>query len=90
MIGPISEMIMRITNYSFGKITVDGKTYTSDIIIYPDFVDAGWWRKEGHYLQAVDLERAINFRPDVLIIGRGILEPWLYLKRLPHSSNRRG
>jgi len=62
---------MRIEHYSFGKITIDGQTYTSDLIIYPDRVDASWWRKEGHNLQAEDLKDILNVKPDVLIIGTG-------------------
>lgn len=62
---------MRITHYSFGKITIDNKTCTSDVIIYPDHVDSAWWRKEGHYLQIVDLTDVINAKPDILIIGTG-------------------
>ncbi|HBR22379.1 MAG TPA: hypothetical protein DD713_07445 [Nitrospiraceae bacterium] len=62
---------MKISHYSFGKITVDGKDYTSDVIIYPDRVDSKWWRKEGHYLQPADLTDIINAKPDILIIGAG-------------------
>jgi hypothetical protein len=62
---------MKIDSYSFGKIVIEGKTYTSDVIIYPDHVDSSWWRKEGHYLQAVDLTDAVNANPDVLVIGTG-------------------
>ncbi len=62
---------MKIEHYSFGKIVIDGKTYTSDVIIYPDRVDASWWRNKGHYLQSVDLEEIIKTEPDVLIIGTG-------------------
>lgn len=62
---------MKIEHYSFGKITIDGKTYTSDVIIYPGRVDSSWWRKEGHYLQVVDLTDVINAKPEVLIIGTG-------------------
>ena len=62
---------MKINGYSFGKITIDGKTYTSDVIIYPDRVDSSWWRKEGHYLQTVDLRNIVSSKPDVLIIGTG-------------------
>src|SRR3990170_5911937 len=64
-------MDWKIDHYSFGKIIIDGKTYTSDVIIYPDRVDSSWWRKEGHYLQVVDLTEIINARPDLLIIGTG-------------------
>ncbi len=62
---------MKINGYSFGRITIDGKTYTSDVIIYPGRVDSSWWRKEGHYLQPVDLEDIIKAKPDILIIGTG-------------------
>lgn len=62
---------MNIEHYSFGKIIIDGKTYTSDVIIYPGRVDASWWRKEDHYLQAVDLADIIGAKPDVLIVGTG-------------------
>ncbi|MBI5044131.1 MAG: hypothetical protein HZC10_09970 [Nitrospirae bacterium] len=62
---------MKITYYSFGKIDIDGKTYTSDVIIYPDRVDASWWRKEGHYLQIEDITQAIKEKPEIIIIGTG-------------------
>lgn len=62
---------MKISHYSFGNITIDDKTCTSDVIIYPDKVDSKWWRKEGHYLQPVDLTDIINAKPDILIIGTG-------------------
>ncbi|MBI5206072.1 MAG: hypothetical protein HZA11_14255 [Nitrospirae bacterium] len=62
---------MHIDDYSFGRIVIDKKTYTSDVIIYPDRVDSSWWRKEGHYLQTVDLGNIISSKPDVLIIGTG-------------------
>ncbi len=62
---------MKIDSYSFGHIVIDGKTYTSDVIIYGDRVDATWWRKEGHRLTPEDIVEAMNARPDILIIGTG-------------------
>jgi hypothetical protein len=62
---------MKIEHYSFGRIIIDGKTYTSDVIIYPGRVDSSWWRKEGHNLQVVDLGDVINAKPQVLVIGTG-------------------
>ena len=62
---------MKIEHYSFGKITIDGKTYTSDVIIYPGRVDSSWWRKEGHNLQVIDLSDVINAKPEILIVGTG-------------------
>jgi hypothetical protein len=62
---------MKIEHYSFGKITIEGKTYTSDVIIYPEKVNASWWRKEGHNLQVVDLTDVIDANPQILVIGTG-------------------
>ena len=62
---------MKIQHYSFGRITIDGKTYTSDVIIYPDRVNSSWWRKEGHFLQMDDLREVLDARPEVIIIGTG-------------------
>ncbi|UCF13825.1 MAG: Mth938-like domain-containing protein [Thermoplasmatales archaeon] len=63
--------IVLIDSYSFGRIVIDGKTYTSDIILYPDRVDDGWWRKSGHLLQKEDLKDIIEYNPEILIVGTG-------------------
>ena len=62
---------MKIEHYSFGTITIDGKSYTSDVIIYPEKVDSSWWRKHGHTLHIVDLKDVIPARPEILIVGTG-------------------
>jgi len=63
---------MRIARYSFGAVVIDDVTYTSDVIIYPDRVDASWWRKEGHYLQKADLADIVAAKPELLIVGTGM------------------
>ena len=60
-----------IQSFSFGQITIDGTTYLSDVIIYPDHVQAEWWRSEGHRLQKEDVEKIVAFRPDILMVGTG-------------------
>jgi hypothetical protein len=62
---------MKISHYSFGNITIDGETYTKDIIIYPDHIFSPWWRKEGHLLQVDDLTEVINVKLPLLIVGTG-------------------
>ena len=62
---------MHIDGYVFGRIIIDGKTYTTDVIIYPDRVGPSWWRKEGHYLNKEDLPDIIKAKPDILVIGTG-------------------
>lgn len=62
---------MKIESYSFGKLVYNRKTYTSDLIIYPDKVDPSWWRLHGHLLQIQDLTDILKEKPDILIIGTG-------------------
>jgi len=63
--------VKRIESYSFGRIVIDGQSYTKDVIILPERVLSPWWRKEGHYLQMEDLVDVLEARPEVLIIGKG-------------------
>ncbi|GMT47541.1 MAG: hypothetical protein IEMM0007_1107 [bacterium] len=62
---------MHIDSYTFGRIVIDGKTCTSDVIIFPERVVSPWWRRQGHLLQMEDLAGVIRERPEVLIIGKG-------------------
>ena len=62
---------MHVDSYSFGRIVIDGKTYTSDVIVYPHRVDSSWWREEGHLLQKGDLKDVIAAKPDILVVGTG-------------------
>lgn len=64
---------MKIEHYSFGRITIDGKIYTSDVIVYPGRVNSSWWRKEGHNLHVEDLKDVIDAKPETVIIGTGNL-----------------
>jgi hypothetical protein len=61
----------RIDTYSFGSISVDGRRYRSDVIIYPDKVHSDWWRKDGHKLQLEDILDVIADPPEVLVVGQG-------------------
>lgn len=60
-----------IESYDFGKIAVDGKQYATDVIIFPDHVKDGWWRKEGHVLRIEDLKDVLQAKPEVLVVGTG-------------------
>ena len=76
---------MRIEDYRFGEIVIDGKSYTTDVIIYPDRVDSNWWRREGHELRVEDIEEVIKEKPDLIIVGTG--SPG-FMKVLPQTSKR--
>jgi len=62
-----------IESISFGSITIDGKTFSSDLIVYPDgrVIDS-WWREKGHRLSRGDITALIAAEPDVIIAGTGI------------------
>lgn len=62
-----------IEHYDFGLIIVNGKKFTSDLIVFPERVVDGWWRKEGHKLHIEDLEFVLKSepKPQVLVVGTG-------------------
>lgn len=60
-----------ITEFSFGRIVVNGKTYTNDIKIIDGKVISDWWRKKGHRVDIEDISDILEAKPDILVIGRG-------------------
>ena len=60
-----------INAYSFGRIDIDGRTYTADVIILPGHVQADWWREEGHVLKPADLVAVLEASPQILVVGQG-------------------
>lgn len=60
-----------IEKYFFGKIFINGLCYQTDVLIFPNYVQDNWWRKERHLLTIGDLDSVVNFTPEVLIIGTG-------------------
>ena len=62
---------MEIEKYSFGSITINGKEYDKDLIIFKDKVFSPWWREEGHNLSIKDLQKAIEEKPSSIVIGTG-------------------
>ena len=62
---------MKIDSFSFGRITINGKLYHSDLILFPDSVITNWRRTQGHVLSLEDLQDILHFKPDVLVVGTG-------------------
>jgi hypothetical protein len=61
----------RLEHYSFGRLTVDGREETKDVIVLPDRIVRGWWRKDGHALVLEDLEAVLDDLPERLVVGTG-------------------
>jgi len=62
---------MQITEYTFGRITINGETYQTDVIITPQDVKDNWRRKVGHNLAIEDLADVMTTKPEIVIIGSG-------------------
>ncbi|HEV3505144.1 MAG TPA: MTH938/NDUFAF3 family protein [Actinomycetes bacterium] len=61
----------RIDGYEFGRIIVDGREETRDLIVLPDRVVRNWWRRDGHRLVLDDLVEVLEELPARLVVGTG-------------------
>ncbi|MBW2514138.1 MAG: hypothetical protein JRE21_06170 [Deltaproteobacteria bacterium] len=62
-----------IDSFGFGFMVIDGRRYSSDLIIYPGGrIQDGWRRRRGHVLTRKDLETLVETWPKVIIAGKGI------------------
>ncbi len=62
---------MHIDSYEFGSIAINGRTYRTDLLIWPGQIKPDWWRMEGHLLQLPDVAEALAAGPEVLVVGTG-------------------
>ncbi|WDP92852.1 MAG: hypothetical protein HUN04_25260 [Desulfobacter sp.] len=61
-----------ITSYAFGKMEINGKTFSSDLIIFPGGgIRDNWYRQSGHLLTLEDLSELTAARPKLIIAGTG-------------------
>jgi hypothetical protein len=60
-----------IDGYGFGRVTIDGREETRDVIVLPERVVRGWWREEGHGLVLADLDEVLDELPECLLVGTG-------------------
>ena len=62
---------MHIDRYEFGLIVIEGQTFKTDVLIWPDRIKGDWWRQEAHLLQLDDVAEALAANPQVLVVGQG-------------------
>jgi hypothetical protein len=66
---------MKIDKFKFGSITIDGKKYNRDVLIYPDgHVEkrkGGRWMFGSHDIRKEEIEQICRDRPDLVIVGTG-------------------
>ena len=61
----------RIDSYRFGQIVINDKSYTSDVIIFPDRVQSNWRRDDSHRLTLKDVAGLMDENPEILLVGTG-------------------
>ncbi len=65
-------MKLNIDEYSFGRIVVGGREFTTDLILHPDGrIQNNWRRTQGHSLIPEDIITVFDAAPEKLIIGTG-------------------
>jgi len=63
---------MHIDSYSFGSIRIDGRDYSSDVILLGGDVRGSWWREAGgHVYAAEDFGELLAAAPEVVVLGTG-------------------
>jgi len=60
-----------IDQFEYGTIVIDGKSYGSDVIIFPDGTVEQWERKDEHVLRPKDVKKLVKARPEAVIFGLG-------------------
>ena len=60
-----------IDSYQFGEIVINGRKYSSDVLIFPDRIIDNWWRETGHELRPEDIGDVLKENPETLVIGSG-------------------
>ena len=62
-----------IEKCGFRKMEIEGRVYTSDLMILPSGEIAdGWRRIHGHRLVLEDIQRMLASRPGIIVAGTGI------------------
>lgn len=63
-----------ICRYSFGRIVVNGQSYSKDILVFPDgTVNDSWKRNKKYKISRDDINELIDSSPETIIIGTGFL-----------------
>jgi hypothetical protein len=64
----------KIDSYRRGQIIIDGKRYTSDVIVFPQQIKSNWCRKSGHEVCPEDIKEIAQEKPEIFLVGTGVEE----------------
>ena len=80
-----------ITDYAFGKMTVNAHAYTRDLIIFPDGrIQTDWFRQAGHLLRESDLKAVLLQSPALIVAGTGAYGRMSIAPGLDRSLEKKG
>ena len=60
-----------IEEYGFGRIRINGREFTSDLLLRNREILPEWWRKQGHGCTLEDILPALAHDPAVFVLGTG-------------------
>ncbi len=60
-----------ISEYKFGSLTIERKTYYHDVEVRWSGEVLDWPRAESHVIDAKDVQRAVAQNPETIVIGNG-------------------
>ena len=83
-------MASKIDSYRFGMVVIGGKSYTSDVIIFPDRVQGNWRREHGHRLALDDIAAVIAETPEVVVVGTGVAGLMKILREVQQAVDDHG
>ena len=80
----------KVDSYRFGRIVIDGRQYSSDVIIFPDRVQGAWRRGRSHEINLEDIAAILSEKPQALIVGSGAVGMVNVLPEVQRSLESQG
>ncbi|MFO7800792.1 MAG: MTH938/NDUFAF3 family protein [Desulfovermiculus sp.] len=60
-----------IESYSFGRMKIQGRVFTDDVLLCKEKIVSPWWRERGHAVTIKDLDAILGDKPEIVILGQG-------------------
>lgn len=83
-------MTRRLTNYTFGQVTVDGRVHTHDLVVRGNRIYTDWRRRQGHALVPEDIEPYLLPDTTLLIVGCGAMGRLMVPEEMVKWADARG
>ena len=71
LIEELNPRVNLIRSYEDGAINLANKTFRSNLMVFPDRLIADWTQVEASALVIENLEAAVAYQPEILVLGTG-------------------